>query len=108
MRESNAFIEAGAAEAFAPNQTLENILTGDLGSGSHEQFTEDFQAMFLAARMRVTQDCIGFDDFFEQHRELAVRYVMAAAADLLYRQKSGLDETSLLCVSCVMVGKFFL
>ena len=33
---------------------------------------------------------------------------MTCAVDLLYWQKTGLDEISLACVSCVMVGKLFL
>lgn len=67
MWKCDALIEAGTTESFTFNQAFEYILTGDMRMGPHEKFTEYLEAVLLAAGVRIAQDTIGFDYFFEQH-----------------------------------------
>jgi len=63
----DALIQAGATEAFALDEPLEYIVIGDIRNRANQQFTENLETMFLAARVCVTQDAIGLDDVFDQH-----------------------------------------
>ncbi len=67
MRERYALAEAGTAQALALYQAAEDIFAGNFRVGSYEQFAENFEAVFLAARVRVAQHTVRLDDVFEQH-----------------------------------------
>jgi hypothetical protein len=67
VRESDTGLQAGTAEPLALDQTFEYIVSGYIGLRPNQQFTQDFQTVFLAARVRIAEHCVGVDDFFEQH-----------------------------------------
>ena len=67
MRKCNASVEAGAAEAFTLYQVVKNFFPTNIGDRADQEFAEDFETVFLAARMGVAQNVVWLDEVVENH-----------------------------------------
>jgi hypothetical protein len=67
MREGDARIQARAAETLSLDETLENVVCGYIGLRPNQEFTQDFQTVFLAACVRIAEYSVRINDFFDQH-----------------------------------------
>jgi hypothetical protein len=67
MGKRRASFHAGASEALTFDKFREYLFTRNFGRCTGKQLAENFQAVFLAASVRIAEHAIRFDELVKSH-----------------------------------------